>query len=108
MARDALSATAIESALIDQELENEKTSEARPDRRVDRGMADGGKGGYHLAGPLTPPWSGQAFRQRCVTWHWAGNAKPIDNPDWADEDAACGSLWRHEHHCLEQPDQPFC
>jgi hypothetical protein len=36
-------------------------------------------------GPLTPPRSGQAFRQRCVTWHWAGNAKPIDNPDWADE-----------------------
>jgi hypothetical protein len=51
MARDALSATAIESALIDQELENEKTSEARPDRRVDRGMADGGNGGYHLPVP---------------------------------------------------------
>jgi hypothetical protein len=59
-------------------------------------------------GPLPTPWSGPAFRQRCVIWHWSKNAKPINNTDWADEDMACGSLWRHEHHCAERPDQDGC
>jgi hypothetical protein len=58
-------------------------------------------------GPLPTPWSGKNFRNRCVLWHWY-DAKPINNSDWADEDMACGSLWRREHHCSERPDQNGC
>src|SRR6202035_4445559 len=60
----------------------------------------------------------------CKTQHWgkaglahsraivarvnAGLHPDPTDENWAGDDTACGSIWRHKHHCKERPNQAAC